>query len=222
MQLVIDDAIRARYELCIGLAAIVDVRPVAKEPLEPEISAVEATLRARYELSTLKDIRVLRLQRDFFWHMGIDPTKVRPASEALLRRILMGRGLPRISPIVDAYNLASVQTLLTFSVFDLKRIVPPLLLRFAHAGETVHLIGGRLKRLKGKEMVLCDSGKILCVYVHGDTEHTKVTAATKDLLLVAYGIPGISKSELGHGMEIALDYITRFAGGKIVEKEIVF
>ncbi len=219
MQLVIDDAIRTRFELYIGLAEIADVSP-GTGSIETEISAVEAALRAQYEPSALKDIRTLRLQRDFFWHMGIDPTKVRPASEALLRRILTGRGLPRISPIVDAYNLASVQTLLTFSVFDLRRIVPPLMLRFAHAGEMVRLIGDRLKSLKGKEIVLCDSEKILSVYVHGDTEQTKVTASTKDLLLVAYGIPGISKSELDRGMDIALDYITRFAGGKIVEKGI--
>jgi len=110
--------------------------------------------------------------------------------------------------------------LLTFSAFDLARIDPPLKVRFARAGEKVMLIGNRRKELTGKEMVLTDSAKILCVYVHGDVEETKVTDATTDVLLVAYGIPGISHDELREGVRIASHYIMRFAGGEMVTNEV--
>jgi len=86
---------------------------------------------------------------------------------------------------VDAYNLASVETLLTFSAFDIERIEPPLRVRFSREGEEVILIGNRQKELTDKEIVLTDSVKILCVYVHGDVEETKVTGPTRDVLLVA-------------------------------------
>src|SRR5439155_24626453 len=46
--------------------------------------------RRTYALETLKDEPWLRAYRDFFWRVGVDPTKVRPAAEALLRRVIQG------------------------------------------------------------------------------------------------------------------------------------
>jgi DNA/RNA-binding domain of Phe-tRNA-synthetase-like protein len=222
MQVVIDDAVQRTFELSVGIAAIKGVRQKeqASSAIRDEVAKVEAELRSHYSIDEVKDVRTIRMQRDFFWRMGVDPTKVRPASEALLRRILLNKGLPRVSPIVDAYNLASVKTLLTFSAFDLAKIKPPLSVRFSRKDEAVVLIGNRKKQLTGKELVLTDSAKVLCVYVHGDVDATKVTDATTDVLLVAYGIPGLSHDELEEGMLIAAQYIQQFAGGEIVMDEV--
>ena len=214
MHLVIEDAVREKFEISVGIAEIRGVRQKGSDEISKEIAEVEAEIKSRYRIDEVKEIRTIRMQRDFFWRMGVDPTKVRPASEALLRRILLNKRLPRVSPVVDAYNLASVETLLTFSVFDMERIDPPLSVRFSREGEEVTLIGNRRKELTGKEIVLCDSAKILCVYVHGDVEETKVTDSTRDVLLVAYGIPGMSKEELKEGVIAASNYIKRFAGGE--------
>jgi len=218
MHLVIEDAVRKKFEISVSIAEIKGVRQRQKESskISREIAEVEDEIKRKYRIDEVKDIKTIRLQRDFFWRMGVDPTKVRPASEALLRRILLNKGLPRASPIVDAYNLASVRTLLTFSAFDLERIEPPLRVRFSREGEEVILIGNRRKELTGKEIVLTDLAKILCVYVHGDVEETKVTGSTKDVLLVAYGIPGMSKEEIKEGVVTASNYIKRFAGGEVV------
>jgi len=220
MHLVIDDAVREKFGISVGIVEIQGVRQTESSEISKAIAEVEEAAKSRYSIDEVKDIRTIRLQRDFFWRLGVDPTKVRPASEALLRRILLNKGLPRISPIVDAYNLASVKTLLTFSAFDLERIAPALSVRFSRAGEEVILIGDRKKKLTGKELVLTDSAKILCVYVHGDVDETKVTDSTADVLLVAYGIPGISNEELKAGAIVASDYINKFAGGEVVLEEV--
>ncbi|RZN34107.1 MAG: hypothetical protein EFT35_09825 [Methanophagales archaeon ANME-1-THS] len=220
MRLTIADAVRDIFAIHVGIAEIRGVHPKESHELSAEIARVEEELKRTYKTGDVKDIRTIRLQRDFFWRMGVDPTKVRPASEALLRRILVQKGLPRVAPIVDAYNLASVKTLLTFSAFDRARIDPPLNVRCARPGEQVILIGKRKKELTGKELVLTDSTKVLCVYVHGDVEETKVTDTTSDLLLVAYGIPGISPEELREGLRIASQYLMRFAGGDMVMNEV--
>ncbi|MDI6810206.1 MAG: phenylalanine--tRNA ligase beta subunit-related protein [archaeon] len=220
MRLIIEDAVREKFEISVGIAEIQGVRQKGSREISAEITTVEEEIKRTYKIDDVKDIRTIRSQRDFFWRMGVDPTKVRPASEALLRRILLNKGLPRVSPIVDAYNLASVQTLLTFSAFEMARIAPPLSVRFSREGEEVILIGNRQKKLTGKELVLTDSAKILCVYVHGDVEETKVTDTTTDVLLVAYGIPGMSYEELREGLTIASHYITRFVGGEMVKKEV--
>jgi DNA/RNA-binding domain of Phe-tRNA-synthetase-like protein len=221
MRVAIEEAVQEKFDISVGIAAITGVRQTgdASSKISTEVARVEEELRSNYSIDEIKVVQTIRLQRDFFWRMGVDPTKVRPASEALLRRIVLNKGLPRVSPLVDAYNLASVKTLLTFSAFDLARIAPPLSVRFSRAGEEVVLIGQRRKKLTGKELVLTDSAKVLCVYVHGDVEETKVTAATTDVLLVAYGIPGISPDELKKGLIVAANYIQQFAGGEIVQGE---
>jgi len=220
MRLVIDDAVRKKFEISVGITAIRGVRQKESSEISKAITEVEEAAKSKYNIDEVKDIRIIRQQRDFFWRMGVDPTKVRPASEALLRRILLNKGLPRVSPIVDAYNLASVKTLLTFSAFDMKRIAPPLSVRLSRAGEEVVLIGNRRKELTGKEIVLTDAAKILCVYVHGDVDETKVTDSTTDVLLVTYGIPGMSHEELKEGTIEASKYIKKFAGGEIVLEEV--
>ncbi|RLI77804.1 hypothetical protein DRP07_11825, partial [Archaeoglobales archaeon] len=47
-------------------------------------------IKNNYNLENLKDHPVVRAYRDFYWRIGIDPTKQRPSSEALLRRGLKG------------------------------------------------------------------------------------------------------------------------------------
>src|SRR5207247_10926710 len=64
-------------------------------------------------LETLKDEARLRAYRDFFWRVGVDPTKVRPAAEALLRRVIQGKHFPRINELVAAYTHTSPDTRLT-------------------------------------------------------------------------------------------------------------
>lgn len=71
-------------------------------------------LRKDYTLEALKDNPLIRCYRDFYWRIGIDPTKQRPSAEALLRRVLAGKDLPSINNVVDSYNLASIITLIPY------------------------------------------------------------------------------------------------------------
>ena len=66
-------------------------------------------VKRKYSLESLKDVVIFRTYRNFFWEIGIDPTKIRPAAEALVRRILAGKPIPTINNVVDSYNLASIR-----------------------------------------------------------------------------------------------------------------
>ena len=75
------------------------------EPREDfELEVKRATQAAR--AGTVGDVaRARALYRRF----GVDPTRVRPSSEALLRRLKKGDPLPRINSLVDVANAMSVQ-----------------------------------------------------------------------------------------------------------------
>jgi DNA/RNA-binding domain of Phe-tRNA-synthetase-like protein len=178
--------------------------------------AVYSEVRAQHDVEKLKDNPVVRAYRDFYWRLGIDPTKTRPSGEALLRRVLHGGELPIISTAVDAYNLASMKTIIPISGFDMDTLSPPFNVRFAEEGEPFIGIGmDKPVALKSNMLVLADTKRVLCIYPHRDANQTKIAEKTRNVLLVAYGAPGITAQQLEEAVKTALDYIKRVCGGEI-------
>jgi DNA/RNA-binding domain of Phe-tRNA-synthetase-like protein len=173
-------------------------------------------VRAKYKIETLKDNETVRAYRDFYWKLGIDPTKTRPAGEALLRRVLHGDELPTISTAVDAYNLASMKTIVPISGFDKEKLNQPFVIRFAENDEAFTGIGmTKPLTLTDNMLVLADQKQILCIYPYRDSDFTKITEKTRNVLIVAYGAPGISEWQLKEAVETTLSYIKQVAGGEI-------
>ena len=172
-------------------------------------------VRERYDLETLKDLPTFRAYRDFFWRVGIDPTKNRPAAEALIRRVLGGKAIPRINTLVDAYNLASIRTEIALAAFDSDKLRGDLLMRFATKGE--EFIGIGMKEpmlLRGGEIMISDAEKLVAIYPHRDADNTKITEETKNVLLLVCGVPGIPEERLSHAARVAVEYVTKFCGGE--------
>jgi len=172
-------------------------------------------VRERYDLETLKDLLTFRAYRDFFWRVGIDPTKNRPAAEALIRRVLGGKAIPCVNTLVDAYNLASISTEIALAAFDSDKLRGDLLMRFATKGEEFLGIGMKEPMLlRGGEVVISDVEKLVAIYPHRDADNTKVTEETKNVLLLICGVPGISEERLSQAARVAVEYVTKFCGGE--------
>ncbi|MDY6932034.1 MAG: phenylalanine--tRNA ligase beta subunit-related protein [Halobacteriota archaeon] len=168
-------------------------------------------VKEKYTKESLRDIPIFRAYRDFFWKIGIDPTKNRPASEALIRRILQNKPIPKINTLVDSYNLASIKSCIGLAAFDEDTICEEMVLRFSMQDEKFHGIGMKKPMiLKGGEIVISDEEKLIAVYPHRDSDETKVTLKTENLLLLACGVPGISDKVLIGAMDTAIEYIDRF------------
>jgi DNA/RNA-binding domain of Phe-tRNA-synthetase-like protein len=168
-------------------------------------------IRSLYDLETLKDIPELRLYRDFFWKIGIDPTKVRPASEALIRRVIQGKELPKINTLVDTYNLASMESRVPLAAFDNDLISPGLLLRFAEKGEAFTGIGMKTPvLLEGNELVIQSGDEIIALYPHRDADKSKITSSTRTVFMVVCGVPGIAQETLTTAQAVTEEYISQF------------
>ncbi|NIN52831.1 MAG: hypothetical protein GTN80_07060 [Nitrososphaeria archaeon] len=168
-----------------------------------------------YSLETLKDVPVFKAYRGFFWKVGIDPTKIRPAAEALTRRILGGKAIPSINNVVDAYNLASIETGIALAAFDEDSLKGDLLMRYSCEGESFQGIGMKKPmKLKGDEIVISDSEKLVAIYPYRDADQAKITHETRNVLLLVCGVPGIGEEALTNAGHIAIEYVTRFGGGE--------
>lgn len=205
----------SNLSVCIGIINTISVEKENKQ-IQNLKEMIYKEARAKYQLEELKDHPTVRAYRDFYWEIGIDPTKMRPSGEALLRRVLHGDELPKISTVVDAYNLASMKTIIPISGFDKDRLAPPLHIRFARNGENFKGIGmDKPITLTEKMLVLADQKQILCIYPYRDADYTKITEKTHNVLIVSYGAPKIPEQQLSEAVETALSYIESVAGGEI-------
>jgi len=199
--------------VCVGIIRNVRVMKSSGE-IENLRKQVIEEAREQYQLETLKDHPVARAYRDLFWRLDIDPTKTRPAGEALLRRVLRGKEIPRISNLVDSYNLASLKTLVPMSGFDLDLVNPPLQVRFSKKADSFKGIGMKAAiKLEEKMLVLSDKKRVLCIYPYRDADETKVTEKTRNVLVTGYGAPGVSEEKLVEAVSTALSYIRLTANG---------
>jgi len=213
MMLRIDSELGARFPELSALLLDIDGVNIHKKDAELEKVKEEIATQTRNEsdIESVKDEPIFRAYRDFFWTIGIDPTKTRPASEALTRRVLAGKKLPTINTLVDAYNLASIKSKIAIATFDKDQLEGELFMRFAKPDEQIVGIGMEKPLvLKGGEIVLSDSVKLVAVYPYRDADNTKVTEKTKNVTLVLCGVPGIHKEVLEVASDVAREFVTRF------------
>ncbi len=122
--------------------------------------------------------------------LGKDPARYRGSAEALLRRLIAGKGLPRINNVVDVINLVSVESRLPIGLYDLAQVQGAIEFRAGRAGESYKGIGKYDLNLEG--LPLFADGKGPHGSATSDSERTMVTEATTRVLaiLVSFGGTG--------------------------------
>jgi DNA/RNA-binding domain of Phe-tRNA-synthetase-like protein len=204
-------------ELRIGNLAIEDKRT------DLELFKKHTQQRIRESFRTLDEIRDeprFRAYRDFFWRVGIDPTKTRPAAEALTRRIVGGKDLPTINTFVDSYNLASVSTSTAIAAFDLDSISgDELSMRKARPDESFKGIGMNSEiQLEGREVVIEDEKRhnLIAIYPYRDSDDSRVTLQTKRALLMMCGVPNLPLANLEEAGRFSRELLERFCGASFL------
>ena len=198
LDVTIDNQLKS-YGIRIGYRVIRGVRvSPSSERLLNEIAKLVEEFRKRYNsLEELRNDPTVQAYRKAMWRLGIDPTKIRPSSEALARRVLRGNSLPTINNVVDAGNASSLTHLVPIGLYDLDTLSPPLTLTLCKNECIFEPIGGGLRRLKPGTPVLMDSsGYIVHVYPHRDSIKTAITSSTRNVLAVSAGVTGIDDERL--------------------------
>lgn len=165
-----------------------------------EASVLDATSLGEQRRSVSEEVRrVLRLEtltahpavsgmRRLFKEAGCDPSRYRPASEALLRRILKGEDIPEILPIVDLNNCLSAALAVPCCVMAEGSFEPPFVLRTGREGESYESLRGPF-RLDEKPVLFDGIGP--CDAPITGSERVKVVAETELATIVAYLPQGV-------------------------------
>ena len=216
MELLIADDVRKTYpELRLAFVEIDDMKIGVGSDKVTNLHKEEAEkLRQTLSLDNVKDREDFRAYRDFFWKIGVDPTKIRPAAEALVRRLLKDSSLPRINDFVDAYNIASANIGIPIAAFDRDELEEDIILRLSRNGEEFLGIGMATAKILEEGIPVMSSGDLLiAVYPYRDAETSKISVKTVNAMLISCGVPGIKTEVLIEAVRKSRDNVMSICGG---------
>ena len=171
--------------------------------LDAPLAAAEAAVRMNPPVETTA-------VRTMYKRVGIDPTKTRPSSEALLRRVRKGDALPRINSMVDVCNWCSFEFQLPYGLYDAAKIQGDVTLRIGRDGESYAGIRKDDVHVNARIALVDAAGPF--GNPTSDSARTMVTTGTTRGLLVVFAPREVVTARLTHVMNVTSERMQQYSG----------
>lgn len=206
----LSEEIKSRCPEYRGAAVYAEVTNTPfSEGLWQEIEAFTAEMRATETTESIKHQPVIAATREAYKRCGKDPSRYRPSSEALRRRLMRGLELYRIDTLVDLINLVSLRTGHSIGGFDADKIQGDSLeLGIGKAGEPFEGIGRGTLNIEGLPVYRDALGGIGTPT--SDHERTKMDLQTRHILAIINGYNG--EEGLQEAAEMVQELLRKYAG----------
>ncbi|HWR41591.1 B3/B4 domain-containing protein [Sporomusa sp.] len=187
--------------------------------LSQEFTQLQAEVAKAYNLNILPKLPRILAVRNMYKKLDFDPSRYRPASEALVRRVLQKKDLYYVNSAVDVNNYCSIKYLLPFGLYDLDQISSDVVYKRASEGSYTN-IAGNVVSTENKPFLTDNDG------VFGnptsDARRTAVTLATRNLLAVVYADESASTDELQEILDFAGEMFVFYNGGTVTKKNFAY
>ena len=180
--------------------------------MDAPLAAAEAAVRINPPAETTT-------VRTMYKRVGIDPTKTRPSSEALLRRVRKGDTLPRINSMVDVCNWCSFEFQLPYGLYDAAHIQGDVTLRIGREGESYPGIRKDEVHVGGRIALVDAAGPF--GNPTSDSARTMVTRATARGLLVVFAPREVDAARLTQVMDVTSQRMQQFTGCRETGRSLV-
>lgn len=190
MQIIVSDEIKCVCPHFLGAYVEINVHNTPySEGLWKEIKQLSLELKQTLTTETLKNLSGIASTRQVYRACGKDPSRYRPASEALIRRILQGKSLYQINTLVDLVNLASMRYGYSIGGFDADKFAGnTLTLGIGRADELYEGIGRGFINIEGLPVYRDAIGGVGTPT--SDNERTKIDDKTCRLIVLINGYDG--------------------------------
>jgi len=204
----------------LGMLEVENVRVELVVPeLAREMDEVCESIRARQTLDELMAGDEVLAVRAMFRAWGVDPARYRPSSEALLRRIVQGKGLYRVSSVVDINNLCSVETGWPAGLYDREFIQPPVMLRLGLRGEAYDGIGRHVWHPEGRPVLADTAGPFGSPI--SDSTRTMIRESTHAVFTVFYAPAKTADAAVQQALARQAALLERHAGARPVGQALL-
>ncbi|TMQ60155.1 MAG: hypothetical protein E6K72_00880 [Candidatus Eisenbacteria bacterium] len=218
LRLAVEESLRG--VLSIGALEAEDVK-LGVLPAEylAERDRVIERLMSLYSGKQPADIPGVAETRALFHQLDIDPTKHRPSSEALLRRVLQGKGLPAVNAAVDVCNLCSLEHQVPLGLYDRGTVHGTIHVRVGRDSEGYPGIRKQHVHLSGRLLLADDDGPFGAPT--SDSTRTAVGPDTRQLLVVLFCPLERAAQHLSATLEHIAALLARYCGASIVAARVL-
>jgi DNA/RNA-binding domain of Phe-tRNA-synthetase-like protein len=204
----------------LGVLVLEDVTVREKDDaLAAEIDAYGRELRERFGRARSGEVPGAEEARALYKALGLDPTKTRPANEALLRRVLKGEALYRVNTLVDALNLCSLRFQLPFGLYDLAQVAPPVVLRRGGPGEAYEGIRKGEVHVEGRPVLVDTRGPF--GNPTSDSARSMITTNTRRALVTVYAPAAHTERRILSVLDGTQETLTRACGGAASARHVL-
>ena len=175
----------------IGLLEISGVNNTNPSPaLDQRKQETEEALRTRYKDFKRVDFLALPVMAAYeqYYKRFNKTYHVQLQLESI---VLKGKKLPSVSPAVDSYFRAEMETLILTAGHDLAKLRAPLSIDVSHEGDVIPQTTGEPKTIRAGDMVMRQGSDVCCSILYGQEPHSLISAETSHVLYVAYVPPGV-------------------------------
>jgi DNA/RNA-binding domain of Phe-tRNA-synthetase-like protein len=218
LSLTVEETLRG--VLALGVLEAEEIRLDAPSPaFDEECERTTSRLIARFAGKPAADVPGVAETRALFHKLDLDPTRTRPSSEALLRRVLQGKGMPRVNAAVDACNLCSLEHQLPLGLYDRDEVKGALAVRVGRPGEGYTGIRKQRVNLAGRLLIADDGGPFGAPTA--DSALTAVTPRTRNLMVVVFCPVERAGQHLSVALEHIADAVTRHCAARVLAVRVV-
>jgi DNA/RNA-binding domain of Phe-tRNA-synthetase-like protein len=218
LPLTVDEALLGTLALGVLEADGVRLEPLSRAFLDERDQLVQRLVGSHAGRQP-SDIPGVAEARSLFHRLGIDPTKTRPSSEALLRRVLQGKGLPSVHPAVDVCNLTSLEHQLPLGLYDREKVRGAVRVRLGREGEGYDGIRKQRVHLAGR-LLLADSEGPFGAPT-SDSLRTSVHEGTSHLMVVFFCPVDRAGQSLSSALEHLAERLTRFCSAGVLAVRVI-
>ena len=198
------------------IQAKVKVKNSDKELLE-ELDKCAKELEVNLKLEGVASLPERHDSREVYKKLGKAPSKYRVSSEALIRRILQGKGLYHINNIVEINNIISIKSHFSVGSYNVKNIESPICLNVGQEGQSYKGIGKAEVNIANLP-VLSDS-----ISTFGsptsDSERAMITNDVEEIVMCIYSFSG--DEGLENYLELAKELLIKYADADDISIQIV-
>lgn len=187
--------------------------PTLLELIQKELTDLQNQL----SVENISKIPSIQSSRIGYKSLGKDPARYRLSAEALLRRVVKGKGLYQVNNVVDLLNLTSVKSGFSIGGYDAEKIEGDVQLSIGKANEPYEAIGRGDLNIEFLPTFRDQKGPFGSPT--SDSVRTMVTPKTQQFLMPIFNFGG--QENLEEVMSDAISLLEKYATGSSFETWII-
>lgn len=194
----------------------IEANVLVRESSPALLSEMENRIRQMSEslsIESISKIPAIASSRKAYKACGKDPARYRLSAEALLRRVVSGKGLYQINNVVDQLNVVSISTGFSIGGYDADQIQGDVVFGIGRADEPYSGIGRGELNIEYLPVFRDSVGAFGTPT--SDSSRTGVTAETKRFLMVIIDFGG--EELLNEALKMAELYLTTHCSAEQIE-----